>query len=208
MPKLALVILAAWFLLLFVLRSFLQWRETGSTGIKGFHGRPGSTPWWAGVTASAGLALAPLAPVAALSGWPGGALLVTAAGLHLAGAALALLGIAGGLLAQLGMGASWRVGVDESETTTLVTEGLFGWVRNPIFSFVGLSALGFVLLVPNPASLLAAALTAIGIQLQVRAVEEPYLARTHGEAYAAYAARVGRFVPGIGRLRGDARVGI
>ncbi|NNL65855.1 MAG: isoprenylcysteine carboxylmethyltransferase family protein, partial [Myxococcales bacterium] len=113
---------------------------------------------------------------------------------------LALLGIGGGLLAQLGMGSSWRVGVDESETTALVTDGLFRFVRNPIFSFIGLSAIGFVLLVPNLVSLAAAGLTAIGIELQVRAVEEPYLARTHGAAYADYAARVGRFVPGVGRI--------
>jgi protein-S-isoprenylcysteine O-methyltransferase Ste14 len=36
--------------------------------------------------------------------------------------------------------------------------------------------------------------------LQVRAVEEPYLLSVHGDAYATYAARVGRFVPGVGRL--------
>ena len=38
------------------------------------------------------------------------------------------------------------------------------------------------------------------VQLQVRVVEEPYLLATHGKTYAAYAARVGRFVPGAGRL--------
>ena len=41
---------------------------------------------------------------------------------------------------------------------------------------------------------------ALGLELQVRSVEEPYLLRTHGDAYRAYASRVGRFVPGIGRL--------
>ena len=34
----------------------------------------------------------------------------------------------------------------------------------------------------------------------MRFVEEPYLRRAHGEAYRAYAARVGRFLPRIGRL--------
>ena len=41
---------------------------------------------------------------------------------------------------------------------------------------------------------------AAAVQLQVRVVEEPYLLATHGKTYAAYAARVGRFVPGAGRL--------
>ncbi len=38
------------------------------------------------------------------------------------------------------------------------------------------------------------------MQVQVRAIEEPYLVRTHGAAYTGYAARTGRFLPGIGRL--------
>ena len=40
----------------------------------------------------------------------------------------------------------------------------------------------------------------VGLELHVRRVEEPYLLRTHGDAYRTYAASAGRFVPGIGRL--------
>jgi protein-S-isoprenylcysteine O-methyltransferase Ste14 len=39
-----------------------------------------------------------------------------------------------------------------------------------------------------------------GIELQVRAVEEPHLLRTHGEAYARWARATGRFVPSLGKL--------
>jgi hypothetical protein len=53
----------------------------------------------------------------------------------------------------------------------------------------------------TPAALVAA------VQLQVRAVEEPHLRATHGDAYAAYAARTGRFVPRIGRLPAPAPTG-
>jgi protein-S-isoprenylcysteine O-methyltransferase Ste14 len=198
MPRLALVLCGVWFASLFVFRTLLQWRKTGATGLHGFHGRVGSLPWLAGVAASAGLVLAPLAPLAALFGWPAGTLLVGHVGVHVAGAVLASAGIVGALLAQLAMGDSWRVGVDETEKTTFVTQGLFGWVRNPIFTFVGVSVVGLVWVVPNAFSLLAAALTLVGIQLQVRVVEEPYLERMHGDAYRAYTARVGRFVPGLG----------
>jgi protein-S-isoprenylcysteine O-methyltransferase Ste14 len=59
-------------------------------------------------------------------------------------------------------------------------------------------------LVPNAFSALAFALTFAGIEIQVRAVEEPYLAKTHGPAYRDYASRVGRFAPGVGRLDADA----
>ncbi len=201
MPRLALTLCVLGFVSLFVFRTVVQLRQTGSTGVKGFHGRIGSLPWLAGVAASLGLLLAPLGPIASLRAWSGGALLFTSEPINGVGALLAALGIVGALFAQLGMGASWRVGVDETETTALVTNGLFAWIRNPIFSFIWLSLAGLLLLVPNPISLLAAALTVIGIELQVRAVEEPYLASKHGDDYKHYAARVGRFVPGVGFLK-------
>jgi protein-S-isoprenylcysteine O-methyltransferase Ste14 len=200
MPRLALALCILWFISLFVFRSVVQWKKTGSSGIKGFHGRIGSLPWNAGVAVSIGLALTPLAPIAALLDWPGGTLLVSHDPLALAGAFIALIGIAGALLAQLSMGNSWRIGVDPAETTVLVTTGLFAWIRNPIFTFIGLSMLGFVLLIPTPLSLLAGLLTLLGIEIQVHAVEEPYLQRVHGEVYDRYAAAVGRFVPRLGQL--------
>ena len=40
---------------------------------------------------------------------------------------------------------------------------------------------------------------AIAIELQVRCVEEPHLREQHGPAYADYEARVGRFLPSVGR---------
>jgi len=201
MPTLGLALFALWFVCLLVLRSIVQWRRTGSSGIVGFHGPIGSAHWTAGLLVTIALPLAPAAPVFALRGWPGGALLATEPALHLAGAVLALAGIAGALAAQLSMGSSWRIGVDERERTALVTGGLFRFVRNPIFTFMGVSQVGFVMLVPNAVALAALALLAAGIALQVRRVEEPHLLRTHGDSYARYAESVGRFVPGIGRLR-------
>ncbi len=200
MPRLALLLCIVSFVSLFVLRTAVQWKRTGSTGVKGFHGHVGSLSWIAGVAAILGIALAPFAPLATLLDWPGGALLFVHMPLHLAGAALALLGIVGALAAQLAMGNSWRIGVDEAEKTHLVTDGLYAWVRNPIFSFMLLTVLGFVLLVPSVLALLVGFLTVVGIEAQVRAVEEPYLKRTHGETYANYAATVGRFLPGFGLL--------
>jgi protein-S-isoprenylcysteine O-methyltransferase Ste14 len=60
---------------------------------------------------------------------------------------------------------------------------------------------GLALLVPSVVALLGLALLVVALEIQVRLVEEPYLLRAHGDAYAAYARRVGRFVPGLGRLR-------
>ncbi|MFV2008722.1 MULTISPECIES: methyltransferase family protein [unclassified Micromonospora] len=99
------------------------------------------------------------------------------------------------------MGASWRVGVDPGERTALVTHGLFGIVRNPIFTAMAASVVGLAAMVPNAVSLTAAAVLIVSVQVQVRAVEEPYLVGMHGEAWTRYAARVGRFLPGVGGWR-------
>jgi len=63
-----------------------------------------------------------------------------------------------------------------------------------------LTAAGLALLVPNATGLAALLVLVAGIELQVRLVEEPYLLRSHGAAYADWASRTGRFLPGVGRL--------
>ena len=49
------------------------------------------------------------------------------------------------VVSQTQMGASWGIGIDD-RSTELVTRGLFGLVRNPIFSGLLLALLGFVLI--------------------------------------------------------------
>lgn len=103
------------------------------------------------------------------------------------------------LVAQIQMGASWRIGIDD-RPTQLVTSGLFALSRNPIFASMYLSLAGVVLIAPAPWTLAGYALSLIVIALQVR-LEERNLVKLHGHAYTAYASRVGRFVPWLGKLR-------
>jgi protein-S-isoprenylcysteine O-methyltransferase Ste14 len=110
------------------------------------------------------------------------------------------VGIVGTFLAQMAMGASWRIGVDESERTELVTGGVFALCRNPIYTFMLVAWLGFALLVPTWLSLASIPVGIVAFEVQVRLVEEPHLLRAHGEPYRAWASRVGRFLPGLGRL--------
>jgi protein-S-isoprenylcysteine O-methyltransferase Ste14 len=104
------------------------------------------------------------------------------------------------LTAQAQMGAAWRIGIDE-RATPLVTHGLYRLVRNPIYSAMDLVLAGAVLIAPSPWSLAAALAVAVALAVQTR-LEEQHLVALHGDAYRAWAARVGRFVPGVGRLRG------
>jgi protein-S-isoprenylcysteine O-methyltransferase Ste14 len=109
------------------------------------------------------------------------------------------------VIAQFAMGDAWRIGVDLSERTELVTRGPFSLVRNPIFAAMIPSFAGIALLSPTAVTIAGAALLMVALQLQTRLIEEPYLLAVHGERYAAYAAAVGRFLPAIGRLHTTGR---
>lgn len=200
MAEAALAIYVVYLSLAFGLRSVLQRRRTGSVGFNGIGGRPGSAEWLAGVGFAVAIALGFAAPVLALAGAlePVDALDGPAG--HAIGTALALGGLTLTLYAQVAMGDSWRIGVDPAERTSLVTSGPFAIVRNPIFSAMIPTALGLALMVPNVASLAGLAGLVVALELQVRVVEEPYLLRIHGTEFARYATRVGRFLPGVGRL--------
>jgi protein-S-isoprenylcysteine O-methyltransferase Ste14 len=192
---LALYVLAL--VVLFGVRSWVQQRRTGSTGFHGISGTPADAGWWGGVLFVAAMVAGLAGPLLAVTGTvptdPSPALQVV-------GLAVALAGFAATLAAQTGMGASWRIGVDPAERTELVTTGVFAHVRNPIFTAMAAAQVGVVLMVPTWVSVAALVALVAAVQLQVRSVEEPYLLAVHGAEYADYAARTGRFLPGIGRL--------
>ncbi|MDT0276043.1 methyltransferase family protein [Blastococcus goldschmidtiae] len=193
----ALVLYVVALVVLFGVRSWIQLRRTGSTGFVGISGTPNDAGWWGGVLFAVAMVLGLAGPLLAVAD------VVTAdppRGVQVAGLLLALAGFAATLAAQTGMGASWRIGVDPGERTDLVTGGVFAHVRNPIFTAMVAAQAGVVLMVPTWISVLALVMLVAAVQLQVRAVEEPYLRSVHGGAYAGYAARAGRFLPGIGRL--------
>lgn len=100
---------------------------------------------------------------------------------------------------QLAMGASFRVGIDD-RPTALVTGGVFRVLRNPVFTGVLMALSGFVCLAPSAWSVMGLLWFASLIAIQVR-LEEAHLLGIHGEPYALYAGRVGRFLPGLGKLR-------
>ena len=198
MSVVALVLYLAGLGLAFGVRTWLQIRRTGSSGFHGISGRPGSLRWCAGVlfvfalvlgAAALTLAAADVLPA------PGGL-----DGLALFGLVVTVAGTIAVLAAQTGMGASWRIGVKETERTELVTHGLFTVVRNPIFTAMTSVQIGLTLMVPTWLSLAALGCLVVAVELQVRLIEEPYLMQLHGTAYLNYAAVTGRFVPGIGRL--------
>src|SRR5690606_15035331 len=178
MNALALILYAVFAVVAFGWRTWRQWRRTGDTGLR-LAATPGTVQWWAKLGFIAALAAGVAAPIAGLAGLDPLELLDHGA-LRIVGTATAVLGIAATAAAQTQMGASWRIGVDPAERTGLVTTGIFAKVRNPIFTAMLITAVGFTLMVGNVVAVLGLAALIAALEVQVRAVEEPYLRSTHG----------------------------
>jgi protein-S-isoprenylcysteine O-methyltransferase Ste14 len=200
-PALALALLGLYGLLAFGVRMAVQVRRTGSTGFKGLRGASGSLERIGGMLFVAAAVLSVAGPALGLAHALSSVGALDGALASILGVVLACLGIVLTVIAQFAMGDAWRVGVDPSERTELVTDGPFALVRNPIYAAMIPSFTGIALLAPNIVTIAGAILLIMALELQTRVIEEPYLTRVHGERYAAYAARVGRFIPGVGRLR-------
>ncbi len=76
------------------------------------------------------------------------------------------------LIAQSKMADSWRIGIDHDNKTQLVTSGIFGISRNPIFLGVQIALLGIFCLTPNCFMMILVIVGVIIIQIQVRLEEE------------------------------------
>lgn len=103
--------------------------------------------------------------------------------------------------AQSTMSSSWRIGLDRESETELITSGPFRWVRHPIYAAMVLIVVCCVLLVPNALTVPALISAFAWAQVEVRFVEEPFIEERHGTRFTSWAARTGRFVPGVGALR-------
>ncbi len=175
------------------------WLRTGRFGLV-LH--RGADPWRAAVGLAFGASMVGLGVWAAALGVLGPERLgvvtvgpaVSALGWVLFAAGFALT-----VAAQAGMGSSWRIGIDD-RPTALVQDGLYAWVRNPIYTGIGTMLLGLVLVAPSAWAGLELVVVGGLLALQTR-LEERHLAALHGEAFDAWASRVGRFLPGLGRLR-------
>jgi protein-S-isoprenylcysteine O-methyltransferase Ste14 len=179
------------------IRVLVQRARTGDTGLRfGGNGPKGTAVqiWLFGhaLVGGAGCALhasGQLAPLVDVDG--------------VARAAALAVSIAGSLLTlacQLAMGSSWRIGQNAAERTSLVTSGPYSIVRNPIYTCVVLACAPTVILASNALTIEAVVALVVGVEFLVRGVEEPHLINVHGDAYRAYARRVGRFVPFLGRM--------
>src|SRR5579872_623146 len=114
--------------------------------------------------------------------------------LAIAGTLVMLGGLVLFVTAQWQMGASWWIGIDEIGRPGLVVSGLFRFTRHPIYLALLVIVAGYFLLLPGKLSFGLCSAAYLMVRLQI-AAEEGYLRLRYGEAYEAYARRVGRLMP-------------
>jgi protein-S-isoprenylcysteine O-methyltransferase Ste14 len=92
------------------------------------------------------------------------------------------------------MGSDWRMDIGLERKTDLITDGLFARIRHPIYAFSILLMLCSAAIVPTVPMLVIAAVHVFLMNIKARN-EERHLLAVHGDAYAQYLRRTGRFVP-------------
>lgn len=107
-----------------------------------------------------------------------------------------IFGLSFCLYAQIKMGNSWRVGIDEKNRSELITTGLYKFIRNPTYLGLFIMNFGIWLILPTWTMFLYVLLFYIFLEIQVRC-EEEHLIKTHGEEYIEYKKRTKRYLPFI-----------
>ena len=110
------------------------------------------------------------------------------------GALLVVLGLA---ISATGAGAFKRVGtpvVPFEPSTTLVTDGLYRFTRNPMYLGLVLALLGAAILLGSLGALVPVPLFTWILQTQFIKGEERFLEEIFGERYLAYQQRVRRWL--------------
>lgn len=121
-------------------------------------------------------------------------------GLVIAGTVVLVAG--GGMLAVLGLvglGPALTASPIPKANAPLVTGGVYGLVRNPIYTGLMTGGAGLAMFGASVWHIIAWVLLVLLLSSKAR-WEERMLLAEHPE-FAGYARRVGRFLPGIGRLR-------
>jgi protein-S-isoprenylcysteine O-methyltransferase Ste14 len=100
------------------------------------------------------------------------------------------------------MGRNWRMGIDPSQRSELLSGGPFAAVRHPIYALSMALMICSVLIVPTRVMMILAVLHIALLVLKARN-EERFLFNVHGNAYTRYCERTPRFFPWPDFLRGS-----
>ncbi len=86
----------------------------------------------------------------------------------------------------------WKAGIAENDKTDMVTNGIYGFSRNPAFPGFDLVYAGIGLMFCNPALIVVSVFAGVMLHMQILQ-EEKYLPTVFGEAYETYYKQVSRY---------------
>lgn len=112
--------------------------------------------------------------------------------IEILGTIVTIIGVLVFLLATINMKENWRAGIDKSQKTELITNGVYQYSRNPAFVGFDLFYIGIVLMSPSILLIISSVLVIICLHLQILE-EEKYLANTFGHPYIIYKNKVRRY---------------
>jgi protein-S-isoprenylcysteine O-methyltransferase Ste14 len=95
------------------------------------------------------------------------------------------------------LGKNWSISLEIRDKHELVTDGLYRFVRHPMYSSFWLWGIAQALLIPNWIAGLAGLAGVAFLYFMRVGPEEAMMRKTFGPAYDDYAARTGRVVPRI-----------
>jgi protein-S-isoprenylcysteine O-methyltransferase Ste14 len=95
------------------------------------------------------------------------------------------------------LGKNWSVTLEVREGHQLVTQGVYAYVRHPMYASFLLWGVTQALLIPNWIAGLAGLVAVLALYAVRQSREETMMRDTFGAEYDAYCARTKRLVPGI-----------
>jgi protein-S-isoprenylcysteine O-methyltransferase Ste14 len=132
-----------------------------------------------------------------VTGWPAGADYGFYPWLALLGILVEIAALILFRLTHVQLGRNWSISLEAREKHELVTEGLYGWVRHPMYSSFLLSALAQLLLLQNWVAGFAGLVGFVVLFLFRVEREEGLMIEVFGEQYREYSRRTARIVPWI-----------
>lgn len=112
---------------------------------------------------------------------------------QITGLIIAWIALSWSLIAQIQMGASWRIGIDTKQKTELVGKGLFKYSRHPIYLGVLAITGSLFFVMPNVLTLVVLFLTWETLSVLAR-LEEEHMISFHGEEYRKYISQTRRWI--------------
>lgn len=113
--------------------------------------------------------------------------------LNIIGFIILFLGFLTMVIAHAQMGQSWRMGLDKKTKTKLISNGIFGISRNPVYLGLIIQGIAILMLLPDIFTLVLFLLLIIDLYIVIRQ-EEEFLKKEFGKEYLYYKTRVRRFI--------------